>query len=106
MKEFTNREFNSFETEIMRVARDITNKTNYSCSVMLMNDAFILNIFDNNNAVYGSVHFYKSRWFSPTEFRKLSNMEIMFPKIRFGKYLRKVNQAFMDADGDTEYIEF
>lgn len=107
MKEFTDREFNSLETEVMRVARDITNKTIYSCSVMLMNDAFIINIFDNNNAVFGSVHFYKSRFFSPKEFRKLSNIEMTFhPKIKFGKYLRMVNQAFMDTEGDPEYIEF
>jgi hypothetical protein len=107
MKEFTDREFNSFETEVMRVARDITNKTIYSCSVMLMDNAFIIDIFDNNNAVYCSVHFYKSRFFSPKEFRKLSNIEMIFsPKIKFGKYLRRVNQAFMDTKGDPEYIEF
>lgn len=108
MDNFTNREFNSLTNEVMRVAREITEKSNYICSINIGKNYTLLTIQlnDNNKTVATMLYFYKERFCSTKEFKRLLNVITYLPHVRFGKYLNMISQSYQNCNKGENYFEF
>lgn len=108
MEKFTNREFNALSSEVFRIAKTITNKTDNSCSISINKDNIHLSVQGSVSEGYKGkciIFFYKDRFVKVSEFRDFHNLVSTIPNMSYGKYLSIIFQAYTDCDKSETFFE-